>query len=193
MLSRFLERCPEVAVELLLVDRYVDLIEERIDLAIRSAGSGLAPTLIARQLSTTPRCFFASPKYLAAHGRPRTVAELKDHQCVILGPRADRATWRVRVGTRQQSVVVHGRIAVNEAVVAADCVADGFGIGFLPIALCMKHVDAGTLVRILPRAAAPEAGLWLVYPDRNLPAATRALAEFLLDELPKAMNALGRA
>ena len=192
VLSTFLERHPQVRVEVLLADRYVDLVEERIDLAIRSAASGHASNLIGRQLSNAPRCMFASAAYLASHGRPRSVAQLKDHACVILGPRADRATWRVRVGKREQSVVVHGRIAVNEASVAADCVADGLGIGFLPIAVCSKHLDAGTLVRILPRATATEAGLWLVYPDRRLAMPARALADFLVSELPKALNALVR-
>ena len=193
VLSRFLERHPGVSVELVLADRYVDLVEERIDLAIRAGASSHAPTLIGRQITTAPRCFFASPGYLASHGRPRSVAELKDHACVIIGPRADRAIWRVRVGSRQHSVVVRGRIAVNEALVAADCTADGLGIGFLPSAVCTRHLDGGTLVRILPRATGAEAGLWLVYPDRRLPAVTRAMVDFLMAELPKAMNALVRS
>ena len=192
VLSTFLRKHPEMRIDLLLADRFVDLVEERFDLAIRSSGANRMGTLIGRQLSAAPRCFFASPKYLEVHGRPRSVSDLKNHACVIQGPSADRTIWRVQVGGRKQNVVVQGRIAVNESLVAADCVADGFGIGFLPMAVCGKHLDAGTLVRILPRAAAAQAGLWMVYPDRHLPVATRALVDHLAEELPKVINTLLR-
>jgi DNA-binding transcriptional LysR family regulator len=183
-LSRFLVRHSGVRIELELADRYVDLVEERFDLAIRSGPERRADRLIGRRLLDAPRCLFASPDYLKLHGAPRTLSELKDHACVILGSRADRVTWQIYVGKRIQNVIVQGRVAVNEARLAAECAADGFGIAFLPLAVCAKHLAAGRLKRVLPRASAGEIGLWLVYPDRHLPAVSRALAEFLVKELP---------
>lgn len=184
LVSTFLTRHPGVRVEMELADRYVDLVEERFDLAIRSGPESRFDRLVGRRLVDAPRRLFASPGYLKLHGTPRLVSDLKNHACVILGSRAERVTWSVHVGKRSQNVVVEGRIAVNEARLAAECAADGFGIAFLPLAVCAKHVAAGKLQRVLPRASGGEVGLWLVYPDRHLPAASRALAEFIVSELP---------
>jgi DNA-binding transcriptional LysR family regulator len=183
-ISRFLIPHPDVRIEMEVSDRYVDLVEERFDLAIRSGPESRADRLIGRRLLDAPRYLFASPDYLKLKGTPRTVSDLKNHDCVILGPRADRVTWHIHIGKRIQNVIVQGRVAVNEATLAAECAADGFGIAFLPLAVCVKHVNEGRLKRVLTRASAGEIGLWLVYPDRHLPAASRALAEFLVKELP---------
>lgn len=178
VLARFLNRNPGVRVEMEIADRYVDLVEERFDLAIRSAPKNRSDRLIGRRLFDAPRCLFASPDYLKLHGNPRAVSDLKNHACVVLGSRADRVTWTIHIGKRSQNVIVDGRVAVNEARLAAECAADGFGIAFLPLAVCVKHANAGRLKRVLPRASGGEMGLWLVYPDRHLPAASRAMAEF---------------
>ncbi len=189
-ISKFLALHPGVRVEMEFADRYVDLVEERFDLALRAAPENRADKLIGRRLLDAPRCLFASPGYLKAQGTPRTVSDLKNHTCVILGSRADRVTRQLHIGKRIQNVIVHGCVAVNEARLAAECTADGFGIGFLPLAICMKYVNAGRLKHILPRASAGKVGLWLVYPDRHLPAASRALAEFLVKELPASFAGL---
>ena len=165
-------------------DRYVGLVEERFDLAIRSGSDSRGDKLIGRRLLDSPRILVASPDYLKSRGMPQRVSDLKDHACVILGLRTDRATWQLHIGKQIQNVIVEGRVAVNEATLAAECAADGFGIAFLPIAVCAKHLEAGRLIRVLPRASAGRIGLWLVYPDRRLAAASRALAEFLVKELP---------
>ncbi len=188
VVSRFLMLHPAVQVELELSDRYVDLVEARVDLAVRSGPETRSDRLIGRRLSDAPRWLVASPGYLKAHGMPATVDDLKHHAAVVLGPRCERVTWVVHVGKRSQRVVVDGRIAVNEARIAADCVADGFGIGFLPLATCGRHLASGQLRRILPRASGGAVGLWLVYPDRHLPAASRALADHLIAELPASMS-----
>jgi len=151
---------PGVRIEMEFADRYVDLVEERFDLAIRSGPEGRADKLIGRRLLDAPRCLFASPDYLKSHGTPRTVSDLKNHMCVILGSRADRVTWQIHIGKRIQNVIVHGPIAVNEARLAAECAADGFGIAFLPQAICAKHVNAGRLKRVLPRVSAGEWVVW---------------------------------
>ncbi len=189
VISRFLIRHPGIRIEMELADRYVDLVEERFDLAIRSGPENRSDGLIGRRLADAPRCLFASPDYLKLRGHPRTVRDLKNHACVILGSRADRVTWNVHVGKRSYNVIVDGRVAVNEARLAADCAADGFGIAFLPLAVCVRHVAEGTLQRVLPRASGGGIGLWLVYPNRHLPAASRALAEFLVTELPASVVA----
>jgi DNA-binding transcriptional LysR family regulator len=167
----------------------VELVEERFDLAIRSGSERRGDRLIGRRLLDAPRCLVASPEYLKANGTPHAVSDLKNHACVILGSRAERITWQVHLGKQVQNVIVQGRIAVNEATLAAECAADGFGIAFLPLAVCAKFLATGRLKRVLPRASAGRIGLWLVYPNRHLAAASRALADFLVKELPASVAA----
>jgi DNA-binding transcriptional LysR family regulator len=190
IISRFLARHPGVRVELEFADRYVDLVEERFDLAIRSGAETRSDRLIGRRLVDAPRWLFASPHYLKVHGQPRTVSDLERHVCVVIGARAERVTWSINVGKRSQNVMVGGRVAVNEARLAAKCAADVFGIAFLPLATCAEYLTAGKLQRVLPHASGGERGLWLVYPDRHLPAASRALAEVIVSELPATVAAL---
>jgi DNA-binding transcriptional LysR family regulator len=190
IISRFLIRHPGVRVELEFVDRYVDLVEERFDLAIRSGAEIRSDRLIGRRLVAARQWLFASPHYLKLHGQPRTVTDLEKHVCVVTGPRAERVTWNIYVGQRRQNVIVSGRIAVNEARLAAKCAAEGFGIAFLPVAICAEYLASGELQRVLPRASGGEKGLWLVYPDRHLAAASRALAEAIQSELPATIAAL---
>ena len=179
----FLREFPEVRVEIDLSDRRIDLVDERFDMAIRSGPESRFAGLVGRRLFDAPYQLFASPKYLAAHGTPRTVSALKNHACVIFGSQSSRVTWSILVGSRPQNVMVDGRVSVNEARIAAACAADGYGIAFLPLAVCLKYLAAGSLQRVLPRASGGERGLWLVYPNRQLVAAGRALAEFLFREL----------
>lgn len=184
LVSRFLALHPLVQVELDFSDRYVDLVADRFDLAVRSGPETRSEWLVGRRLSDAPRWLVASPGYLQAHGAPATVKDLRDHTAVVLGPRSDRVTWMLHLGKRRESVVVNGRVAVNEASIAADCVAEGLGIGFLPLAACNAHLASGRLRRVLPRASGGDIGLWLVYPDRHLTAASRQLADFVSVELP---------
>ena len=190
IISRFLVRHPRVRVELEFADRYVDLVEERFDLAIRSGAETRSDRLIGRRLVAAPQWLFASPQYLKLHGQPRSVNDLEKHACVVAGPRAEKVTWNIDVGKRRQNVVVGGRIAVNDARLAAKCAAEGFGIAFLPVALCAEYLASRKLQRVLPRASGGERALWLVYPDRHLPGASRALAEAILSELPPSVVAI---
>ena len=111
--SKFLALHGGVRVELEFSDRYVDLVEGRFDLAVRSGPESRSDRLVGRRLSDAPRYLVASPAYLEAHGMPKTVKELKDHTAVILGPRSDRVTWVIHVGRHRQSVIVNGRVAAR--------------------------------------------------------------------------------
>ena len=177
--SAFLMRYPGIRVEMELTDRYVDLVADRIDVAIRSGPVGRIENLVGRRLADAPRLLFAAPSYLNQRGTPRSVGDLSRHACVVLGPRSDRVTWKLQVGKRVQHVVVDGRLAVNEATLAATCAADGWGVAFLPLAVCKPHLETGALTAVLPRASGGSLALWLVYPDRHLAAASRALVQFL--------------
>ena len=183
-ISKFLTAHPGVRIEMEVEDRYVNLIEERFDMVIRAGAESRVHNLVGRRLLAAQRWLFASADYLRRRGMPQTVGDLTHHDCVILGTRAERVTWRIHVGKRIRNVVVQGRIAVNESKLATECVLAGFGIGFLPLAICAEHLQTGKLKRVLTNASAGNLALWLVYPNRHLPAASRALVQFLIKELP---------
>lgn len=182
VLAPFLREHPEVRVELDLADRFVDLVAEGVDLAIRSTRQP-GPSLVARRLTTGPRQLFANPQYLEARGYPRTAKALADHDCVLLG-HAERATWALLGGGAPQKINVRARVCVNEARIAARVAASGFGVVLLVRSLCEPYLQHGRLVRVLPRLTGGETAVWLVYPDRRLAAAARAVADHLARELP---------
>jgi DNA-binding transcriptional LysR family regulator len=184
LLSRFLVEFSDVRVDVELGARYVDIIEEDFDLALRASRDS-SSTLVGRRLNGSPRQLFASPSYLERRGTPRSVTDLEHHDCVIAGARSDRVTWTLYVGTAMRRVTVRGRVAVNDPPLAARYASKGLGIAFLPRALCVPFIRSGELRQILPRVSGGESSLWLVYPDRRLPAAARALADFLTKELSR--------
>lgn len=188
LLPTFLAANPEVRLELHLAERYVELVEERIDLALRSTYDTNSPW-VGYRFGSSPRQLFASPSYLERRGPPRTVNDLVRHDCVILGANSERATWTLQVGKKTRKVAVRGRVAVNEARLAARAAADGFGIALLSRALCRSFLSSGELRPVLPRVNGGDSALWLVYPDRRLRAPVRALADFLRRELPLALPA----
>jgi DNA-binding transcriptional LysR family regulator len=130
LLPTFLADNPEVRLELELAERYVDLVEERFDLALRSTRDTTS-RWVGYRFGSSPRELYASPSYLETRGSPRSVQDLTRHDCIVLGARSDRATWTLRVGKTTRKVTVRGRIAVNEARLAARAAASGFGIALL--------------------------------------------------------------
>lgn len=184
VVATFMGQYPEVRVEMEFIDRFVDLAKEGFDMAIRAGRDDSFAQLIGRRLAQSPRFLLASPQYLKSRGEPKSIADLSKHDCVILGGRTERATWMLRVGSVNRKVIVTGRVAVNEARIAARCAVRGFGIAFLPRAPCAAYITDGKLIRVLPRVSGGEMSLWLVYPNKQLTAAARALADFLANKLP---------
>jgi DNA-binding transcriptional LysR family regulator len=187
ILSTFLCTYGDVRLELDLTDRFVDLVGERFDLGLRSTHE-TSSTLVGRRFSSSPRQLFASPSYVEARAVPRTVKDLERHDCIILGSHAHRAMWSLITGKTRRKVAVRGRIAVNEPRLAARSAAAGLGIALLPRSLCRPFLETGDLRQVLPRVSGGASSLWLVYPDRRLSAAARALADFIVSELPGVMS-----
>ena len=139
-------RYPGVAVDLLALDRTVNLVEERIDLAIRMTNR-LEPNLIARPLGVCHSVICATPDYLARHGMPRKVEDLALHNCLTHSyvgrslwqfdpkkkkARAGKGAAAAKMKTQTQSVAVGGTISANEVTVLLQAVLAGVGIGHMP-------------------------------------------------------------
>ncbi|MCM5682186.1 LysR family transcriptional regulator [Schlegelella sp. S2-27] len=165
LMLQALQQYPELRIDLLLEDRFVDPIEERFDLMVR-IGHTLPPDLVARELATWPRYIVASPDYLQRHGRPRRPQDLVRHPFLryLLG--ADDTVQLTGPGGTVD-VPVTARYRLNSAVALLDAVRDGAGIAFQPCWMVNELLRRKELVRLLPQWTGPSQTVHLVYPPRR--------------------------
>jgi DNA-binding transcriptional LysR family regulator len=183
---RFTRKYPLVHVELSLSSRFVDLVAEGFDLAVR-AGKLTDSTLVARKIGSDSLGLFASAGYLKQNGHPKTFAELASRQCVLFRGKNGKAEWRLSGPKGEESVTVHGPLSVDEISFAQQAVAQGMGIGLFPVVgttFSAVRRGAPQVQRILPEYSAGGAGLHVVSPPvRFQSAAVTAFRDFLIEEL----------
>lgn len=183
MALEFLALYPGIELELLLDDRFVDPLEERIDVSLR-VGGPLPPDLVARHLGTWPRVLVASPGYVAARGKPRKPQDLLAHDYLRYGAGDDGALLQGPDGAL--TVPVRSRYRVNNAVAMLDSVLGGAGISLQPTWMVAEPLAQGRLVRVLPRHSGPAQEVHLLYaPRRQLPLRVRVLVNFLAERVAK--------
>jgi len=181
-LPEFLARYPELEIDLAMNDRFVDLVEEGFDLALRIGR--LAPSsLVARRLAPLRRVVCASPAYLAAHGTPRTPDELSRHQCLgytTLNPAGD---WRfVTPEGRPWPVSAGGRLRANNGDTLRQAALAGLGLINQPSFIVGADLQAGSLVSLLTEFITQDGGIYAVWPGgRHLAPKVRVLIEFLAE------------
>lgn len=174
----YIARFPGVRVDMLMVDRTVNLIEERIDLAIRITRE-LDPSLIARRLSVCRSLLCATPAYLAAHGIPQRPEDLLRHDC-LTHHFVGKSLWQLRRNGRDIAVAVGGSISANEASVLLQAVRADAGIAMLPTYQVASLVRSGELIAVLPDCEVPPMGIYGVYASRRqMPALVRSFLDFL--------------
>ena len=174
----FLDRYPDVKLELIASAVSEDLRAQNIDVAWR-ATTELAPDLIARKLFKSPVTAVAAPAYLARHGAPRSPADLAAHACLRGFARGIRPTthWPLTDGG---SVRVKGRLVANDLLILYDAALRGDGIALLPETWSGDALADGRLVRVLPDQLGVMAQVALVYPNRRLlKPAVRAFVDFV--------------
>ena len=177
----YLQRYPEVSVDLMMVDRTVNLIEERVDLAIRISGE-LDPGLVARRLASCHSVVCASPDYLARHGTPQSPQELVDHNCLCYA-NFGKGVWRFKDQAGEElSVPVSGNLSANEVGTLTQATLSGGGIALQPTYLAGPLIRSGQLVPLLTEWTAPPMYLWGVYLSRqHVPASLRTMLDFLAE------------
>lgn len=179
-LAAFLAQHPQLKIDLNVGDAALNLVEARIDLAIRIS-SEPDPALIARPLAICDSVLVASPAYLATAGTPRTPAELTTHRC--LGhSNVGRSSWRFLRGETEETVNVTTRFTANDATVLLHAaLADG-GISLQPTYLASSLLQDGRLQQVLPDWQPPPMTIHALYPSRrHLSPAVRTLLDFLVD------------
>jgi DNA-binding transcriptional LysR family regulator len=178
-LAAFLVRHPQMTVDLSLSDRFVDLIEEGFDIAIR-IGDLADTSLIARQLAPNRRLVCASPDYIAARGMPRTPADLIAHNCLCYSYLASQDEWRFTGPQGPVAVKVHGNLRANNGDALRAAMLDGLGIGLAPTFIVGEDVKARRLTVLLAEYRSTESSVYAVWPhSRHLSAKVRVFVDHL--------------
>lgn len=177
LVSTFLTQYPDIALDLCLSDRLVDLVEGGFDVAIRDTALKDS-AYVARKLCPVKRIVCASPAYLERYGQPMTPEELLDHQCVTL---MGLETWSFRTPQGLKHVAVQGRFRTDNGEAARDACLQGVGLTLSSTWACVEALQTGRLVEVLSDfPLAVETALWAVYPSaRLMPPKVRAFVDFL--------------
>ncbi len=183
-IATFSAQHPRVTIDLSVSDRFVDLVAEGFDTALR-IGNLPDMSLIARRLGSVQSLLVASPAYLASHGAPENPQALTSHECLIYsgGSRdTSRETWQFRSGRKWLSIRPNGRFRADNGEVLRTAALAGLGIAALPDFLVEDALARGELMRLLESYPMPEAGIHLLRPAGGpAPARLRALSDHLAE------------
>ncbi|MBH9349989.1 LysR family transcriptional regulator [Pseudomonas aeruginosa] len=180
--AAFVERYPGTAIDLQVNSQVVNLVEERIDLALRIANQ-LDPNLIARRLGECRSVICAAPDYLRRHGTPRRPEDLALHNCLTYSY-FGRSLWQFERDGEPTSVPVGGSLSANESTVLLEAAAAGAGISQQPLYSAAPLIRSGRLVALLPEWSPQVLGIHAVYASRRqMPPARRARLDFLVERM----------
>ena len=180
---------PKVHVLVHATDRFVDLVQEGFDIAVRSHFGPLPDSaLVQRRVAVQPVFLVAAPSYLDRRGVPGRPADLDVHDGLPTGP--DKGAWRFRnqAGVELE-VTPKPRMTADESMVLLKAAAAGLGVACLPEGICRSYLESGELIRLLPDWTAGEVTTTILVPHRRgqLPA-VRAMVEFLSARLADARS-----
>jgi LysR family transcriptional regulator, transcriptional activator for dmlA len=191
VIMAFQQRYPEVRVLFDATDRVVDLIQDRIDIAVRTIAEPPL-SMVARKLDEDVRHLCASPAYLARHGTPRTPADLTRHECLPCRVDGDAVPWRFKAsaGAAAKTLAVDGRLHLSDSLSIREAALAGLGIADLPRYLVADDLDAGRLVRVLDAVPRVVRGIYVVYaPSPFTPAKVRLFVDALRDSFRRIASA----
>lgn len=177
-LSAFMMQYPQLRIDLLMTDRYVDIVAERVAVAIR-IGRLPDSSLVARKLLNNRRILVAAPRYLQQHGVPETLRELQQHECLVSTASHDGESWRLFGPAGETVIRPKGRMRADNGDAVKQFCLDGQGIAFHSAVTMADAISLGELVQVLPQWTGRETGVYSVYPPGPVGPAARALVEFL--------------
>lgn len=180
LVPRFLARHPEVSISLDLSDRLTDITNEGFDLAIR-IGQLEDSSLVSVPLAANHRGVVASPDYLSRHGTPATPSDLSTHNCLTFGTYGNQARgWLFTIDGQVTALRVSGDMECNDGAVLLDWALAGRGLAWRSMWEVRDDLEAGRLVTVLDRYAAPDNAICALFPQRrHLPLRVRMFIDFL--------------
>jgi len=178
-LPQFLARHPDLRVDMTIIDRIVDLVEEGYDVGVRiTRDPGL--NLVARKLAPVRRVICATPGYLKRRGIPKSPDDLAGHNCLHYTAYGGPSEWRLRGPQKAIVVPVAGSLRINDDEALSQAVLGGLGIALLPTFIIGKELQAGRLRAVLSDYVPPEQHVYAVHlPNVHLPPKIRAFIDFL--------------
>ncbi len=178
-LQRFLSAHPQLELDLVLDDRYTDLLEMGIDVALRLGELGDS-SMTARRIGHSPRVVLGTPAYFAAAGTPVAPAQLAQHQAIMAGQGGGGGAWMFRRGSEEVPVVLSGRVTCNAAEGVRAAVLAGLGLTVASEWMFAPELADGRVQRVLDAWTLPHRDLWAVFPGGRLASAkARAFVEFV--------------
>lgn len=179
----FLERYPELQLDLHLDDRRVDIVREGFDLAIRGSDRLEDSSLIARPLTAISHVLCAAPGYFEKHGRPRTPADLKGLDSIRFSLSGHSDVWEFEQDGRMERIAVNARYSVSSSLAVRDALRAGFGISLIPRPYVEEDLRTGRLQAALEDWSTVKTTLYAVYPSRqHMAPKLRALLDFLVTQ-----------
>lgn len=180
-LQNFMARHPKLHIQLLLSDQKADLVESRIDLALRFTHH-VEPGLVARPLNHIHSLLVATPDYLARHGTPATPHDLARHR-YLAHANVNQKTWRFFRDGEETALELNSPFSVNDSNALLNCVLSGGGIAMLPKYMVNEHLAQGRLKTVLTDWTLPVYTLYALYLSRHrLPLAARSLLDYLAEQ-----------
>jgi LysR family transcriptional regulator, regulator for bpeEF and oprC len=181
LLSAFQAEHPDVKLSLTFTDRYVDLIEEGIDVAVR-LGVLHDSSLIARRLTAAQYRLVGTPGYFAKHGKPKSLDDVPKHNCLAFTSRDTRLTrdWRFLSGKSETTLTPRGTMSFSDGGALCEAACSGYGLAQMHDYYLDTEIARGKLVSVLDQFKPQPDPIWLVYPPtRHLTPKVRAFVDFM--------------
>ena len=179
-LPDFMAQYPDLCVDLAIGDRFVDLVDEGYDLALRITAEP-GQNLVARRLATIRRKICGSREYLARRGTPQTPQDLVNHNCLDYTFMNTQGLWHLRGPEGATAIPVSGTLRINDDEALSQAILGGLGLALLPTFIVGQALQTGHLLEVLPGYVPLERFLYAIHlPNRHLPLKTRVFIEFLV-------------
>ncbi|MCP1446559.1 DNA-binding transcriptional LysR family regulator [Pseudomonas sp. GGS8] len=195
ILVAFMQRYPELKVELTLDDRLLDVVSEGFDVSLRIRSHLPDSSLISRRLGEVEQVICAAPAYLLANGTPHSVDDLREHSCLAYRLAEHPGSWHLQGPQGSSRLELPVRLAVDNSLMLSDMLLAGLGIGALPSFIAKPLLDSGQLLQLLPGQSMPRRGIYALYSShRHVSQKVRVFVDFLasaLEALPLTSAAAG--
>ena len=176
--AEFLAEQPEVEVELELDDRYIDLVDEGYDLAVRIADLPDS-SLVARKLAPARHVVCAAPAYLAKRGAPASPRDIAAHNCLVYSYRAGSRAWRFAGADGPMLAPPAGNLVCNNGEVLREAALAGLGLALAPTFIVGAELKSGALVEVLPGLLPQQHAIYAIWAHRRPSPKVRAFVDFL--------------
>jgi DNA-binding transcriptional LysR family regulator len=185
LLPPYAQAFPDVALDVTLSDRLVDIVEEGFDVGIFLGPKKFDANMIVRQLGVAEVLLCASPDYIARYGMPETPEDLAQHVCLSFSFEHLRDRWSLKDANGQVDVEVNSKVVSNNGDLLNQCALAGMGIALRPTFALGDDLKCGRLVHLLPGYHIRKVTVMMVYPSRRLLSATvRSFVDFTMSQFP---------